>query len=255
MRQKLDSPRKWIKIIFIEQWQILRRKSKDGWHHPLLAACDWPRCLLHRLPGKTEKCKFKKTLNVISGFGGLCYPQLLLSLSKAVLTADAYKDRKLTLSSVRRCLENKMEKVLAQQGMLMLFVYFCCFCSHSRRCWCYSPTLTFYCQRATTMRTGITNGFSNFSRFSKQQAFVPYFREFSNNRSSFHIFASCSRWREWAYREVEEYERTQQGNLLAQAPTFNFEFRFDTLGILTTLAFMTFVRLLAVWHTLTLLAH
>ena len=79
-----------------------------------------------------------------------------------------------------------------------------CFCSHSRRCWCYSPTLTFCCQRATTMQTAITNGFSNFSRFPKQQTFVPYFRDFPNNRSSFHICASCSRSREWAFREVVE---------------------------------------------------
>ena len=65
------------------------KKSKDGGHHPLLPTGDWPRCLLHRLPGKTEKCKFKIALNVISGFEALFYPHILLSLSKTVLTADA----------------------------------------------------------------------------------------------------------------------------------------------------------------------
>ena len=186
---------------------INTKKSKDGGHHPLLPTGDWPRCLLHRLPGKTEKCKFKKTLNVISGFGGLYYPQLLLSLSKAVLTADAYKDRKLTLSSVRRCLENKMEKVLAQ-GMLMLFVYFCCVFVHTAgdvdvilQLLLFAVNAPQQCELASLIASAAFRDFPN----NRHLFLICYFRDFPNNRSSFHICASCSRSRdEWPHREVEE---------------------------------------------------
>ena len=48
MRQKSDN-----------ELLIKQLKVQDGRHHPLLPVGDWPRSLLHRLPGKTEKCKFK----------------------------------------------------------------------------------------------------------------------------------------------------------------------------------------------------
>ena len=93
-----------------------------------------------------------------------------------MLTADAYKDRKLTLSSVRRCLENKMEKVLAQQGMLMLFVYFCCVFVHTAgavdvilQLLLFAVNAPQQCELASLMASAT-------------------FRDFPNNRHLFHIF-------------------------------------------------------------------
>ena len=94
----------------------------------------------------------------------------------AVLTADAYKDRKLTLSSVRRCLENKMEKVLAQQQMLMLFVYFCCVFVHTAgavdvilQLLLFAVNAPQQCELASLMASAT-------------------FRDSPNNRHLFHIF-------------------------------------------------------------------